>query len=154
MIAMYANASSVVCTAPSTADCATPTTNANRHQAVTSSIAAQLSATTPSSVFSMLRSVRMRASTGNAVIDIATPMNSAKLVNGTSAVPNRGYSHSARIAAQQKRRDDAGVRDGHRGVGPRAQQPGVELQADQEHVQDDADLRDDFQRRAAHVPAG
>ena len=26
----------------------------------------------------------MRASTGKAVIDIATPMNSAKLVNGTS----------------------------------------------------------------------
>ena len=27
------------------------------------------------------------------------------------------------------------------------EQPGVELQADQEHVQDDADLRDDLQRR-------
>ena len=36
------------------------------------------------------RSVRMRASTGNAVIDIAMPMNSAKLVNGTSASANAG----------------------------------------------------------------
>ena len=38
----------------------------------------------------MPRSARMRASTGNAVIDIATPMNSAKLVNGTSLVEKRG----------------------------------------------------------------
>ena len=33
------------------------------------------------------------------------------------------------------------------------QQPGVELQADQEHVQDDADLRDDAQRRRRRLAA-
>ena len=43
-------------------------------------------AVTPSGVRSSPRSVRMRASTGNAVIDIATPMNRAKLVNGTALV--------------------------------------------------------------------
>ena len=48
-----------------------PTTNASRHQAVTSSIAAQLSATTPNSVRDRPRSVRIRASTGKAVIDRA-----------------------------------------------------------------------------------
>ena len=62
-----------------------PTTNAKRHQAVTSSIAAQLIATTPNGVDSIFRSVRIRARTGNAVIDIAIPMNNAKLMNGLSA---------------------------------------------------------------------
>ena len=75
----------IVCTAPPTSAWAMPTTKASKHQAVTSSIAAQLSATTPSAVFSICRSVRMRASTGKAVIDIAMPMNNAKLVNGLSA---------------------------------------------------------------------
>ena len=71
-------------------DWAMPTTNASRHHAVTSSVAAQLSARTPSSVLSIFRSVRIRARTGKAVIDIATPMNRAKLVNGTSAGASSG----------------------------------------------------------------
>ena len=77
-------------TAPVTLACATPTTSASKHHAVTSSAAAHVRATTPSSVWLMPRSVRMRASTGKAVIDIATPMNSAKLVNGTSLDESRG----------------------------------------------------------------
>ena len=47
------------------------------------------------------RSVRMRASTGNAVIDIATPRNSAKLVNGTSLV------EKPRIETERQRRPRA-----------------------------------------------
>src|SRR5207248_7020323 len=70
---------------------ATPTTSANRHHAVTSSTAAHVNAIIPSSVLLTPRSVRIRARTGNAVIDIATPMKSAKLVNGTSLVESWGY---------------------------------------------------------------
>ena len=54
------------------------------------------------------------------MIDIATPMNSAKLVNGTSAVRERRIEPQRQHRAEQERRDDAGVRDGDRGVGPRA----------------------------------
>ena len=50
----------------------------------------QASATAPSGVRVMPSSERIRASTGKAVIDIVMPMNSAKLVNGTSALENRG----------------------------------------------------------------
>ncbi len=57
---------------------------------MTSSTAAQVSATTPSRVRCRPRSVRMRASTGKAVIDIDTPRNSAKTVNGTSRVESSG----------------------------------------------------------------
>lgn len=74
---------------------ATPTTNASRHHAVTSSAAAHPRATTPVSVLSRLPSARMRARTGNAVTDSATPRNSAKLVNGTPRCDRTGYSHSA-----------------------------------------------------------
>ena len=52
--------------------------------------AAQVSASAPSCVLRQPRSARMRASTGNAVTDIATPRNSAKWVNGTSLVEKRG----------------------------------------------------------------
>ncbi len=70
---------------------AAPTTSARRHQAVTSPAAAQARATLPRVVSFKPLSVTIRAKTGNAVIDIATPMNSAKLVNGTSLIDNRGY---------------------------------------------------------------
>ena len=53
-------------------------------------MAAQPRARAPSGVLLMPRSVRMRASTGNAVTDIAIPTKSAKLVNDTSAVAKRG----------------------------------------------------------------
>ncbi len=48
-----------------------------------SSTAAQASASTPVDVRCMPRSVRIRASTGNAVIDIATPRNSASASGAT-----------------------------------------------------------------------
>ena len=69
--------------APPSVARATPTTTASRHQAVTSSTAAQVSAATPRSVRVSPRSVRIRASTGNAVIDIAMPMNIANATKGT-----------------------------------------------------------------------
>ena len=55
--------------------------SAIRNQAVTSSTAAQASVSTPTGRLSIRRSTRMRASTGNAVIDIETPMKSAKATN-------------------------------------------------------------------------
>ncbi len=60
---------------------ATAVASAIRNHAVTSSIAAAASASVPTGVFSMRRSATIRASTGNAVIDIATPMNSANATN-------------------------------------------------------------------------
>ena len=57
---------------------------------MTSSMAAQVSAMTPMRDLCMRRSVRMRASTGNAVTDIDTPMKSEKTVNGTSRVDSVG----------------------------------------------------------------
>ena len=56
----------------------TATTKASRHHAVTSSTAAHTIVTAPTFVFSRSRSVRMRARTGKAVIDIEAPMKSAK----------------------------------------------------------------------------
>ena len=94
------------------------------------------------------RSDRIRASTGNAVIDMATPRNSAKLVNGTSLVEN------ARVQIEGQRRCPArtaatmlGVRDRDGGVDLAAQQIGIQLEADQEHVEDDAELGDDAEER-------
>ena len=53
---------------------------ARKIQAVTSSMAAHAIATEPIQVLSKFRSVRMRASTGNAVTLIAVPMNRANTV--------------------------------------------------------------------------
>jgi hypothetical protein len=69
---------------------ATATTNASRHHAVMSSIAAQVIAIEPSRVRCNPRSVRMRASTGNAVTDIEMPMKSANTANGTSLLEKAG----------------------------------------------------------------
>ena len=66
------------------------TTSASRHHAVTSSMAAQVSAMTPMLLLLILRSVRMRASTGNAVTDNETPTNRANTVNDMSAVDSTG----------------------------------------------------------------
>ena len=57
---------------------------------MTSSTAAQVSAMAPIRLLCMPRSVRIRASTGKAVTDIETPMNSANTVNGTSLLDSRG----------------------------------------------------------------
>ena len=59
------------------------TTKARMLHAVTSSTAAQVMAVVPSGVCVRLRSSRMRASTGNAVMLIAMPQNSANAWNGT-----------------------------------------------------------------------
>jgi hypothetical protein len=75
---------------PDARACTTPTTKANRHHAVRSSTAAQVSASAPSLVLCILRSVRIRASTGNAVTAIEIPMNNANAVNGTSLVERIG----------------------------------------------------------------
>ena len=64
------------------------------------------------------RSVRMRASTGKAVIAMATPRNRAKLVNGTSRLDEPGIEEQGQAAPSRNGSDDAGVRDGHRRVGP------------------------------------
>jgi hypothetical protein len=69
---------------------AIPTANASKHQAATSLMAAHPSASVPSGVFCIRLSVSIRASTGKAVIEVATPMNRAKLVNGTSVLDSRG----------------------------------------------------------------
>ena len=57
---------------------ATAVASASRPHAVTSSIAALAIDNAPTGRFSMRCSVRIRASTGKAVIDIATAMKSAK----------------------------------------------------------------------------
>src|SRR5438094_10512500 len=88
--------------APALLAWATPLTNASRHHAVTSSAAAHVNATAPNSVLASPRSARMRASTGKAVTDNATPMNRAKLVNDTSLVDNRGYRYSASVDPRRK----------------------------------------------------
>ena len=64
---------------------------ARMDQPVTSSTAAQAIATVPKRLCSMSRSDRMRASTGNAVMLMAAPMNRAKLIKGTLLSESRGY---------------------------------------------------------------
>ena len=110
-------------------------------------MAAQVSASMPIGVCWSPRSPRMRASTGNAVIDIDTPMNSANDANGTPAGASDSNSTNASAPPSANGTtmlacemtiviDDA-----------RAQHAEVELEADQEHVEDDADLRDDAEER-------
>ena len=105
---------------------------------MTSSIAAQASASAPSGRLSIRRSVRMRASTGNAVIDIATPMNSANAVKPSVGRDEAVDGHREREPERQRERD-AGVRDAaawRRGPAGR----GVELEPDQEHVEDQPEV--------------
>ena len=67
----------------------TATTKASRHQALTSSTAAQASAIVPTRVRMSFRSVRMRARTGKAVTLMAVPRNSVK---GSRATPSGASS--------------------------------------------------------------
>ena len=87
---MNPSAITIVATAPAASARATLTTNASMHHAVTSSTAAQVSAIAPMRVLWMPRSVRILASTGNAVTDIETPRKREKQVNGTSLVDRWG----------------------------------------------------------------
>jgi len=80
----------------------TPTTSARRHQAVTSLIAAQASAREPRGLRCMPRSVRMRARTGKAVTDIATPRKRAKTGRGAPGAAHRRWSRSASAAPRRK----------------------------------------------------
>ena len=91
MTQMYSSASTVVRAAsPRLPARAIETTNARMHHAVTSSTAAQVIVTAPTFECSRRRSTRMRASTGNAVMLIAAPMNSVKEVKGTVGAERRG----------------------------------------------------------------
>jgi hypothetical protein len=63
---------------------ATAVASAMRNQAERSSIAALARARAPIGRLSIRRSTMIRASTGKAVIDIATPMKSAKATNDLS----------------------------------------------------------------------
>ena len=63
---------------------ATAVASAIRNHAVMSSTAAEAKATAPTGRLSIRRSTRIRASTGNAVIDIEIPMNSANGANPLS----------------------------------------------------------------------
>src|SRR5690349_16094037 len=93
----------MVASTPSAAPCvAIATTIASSVQAVTSSTAAQVIAVEPSGVVIMLRSTRIRASTGNAVMLIAIPMNSAKAWNGTPAGAYAEYIISASATPSRK----------------------------------------------------
>ena len=71
-------------------DRASATTKASKAQAVASPTAAQLMAVVPNPLLIIPRSLRIRASTGNAVMDMAIPMNSAKETNELPAVANDG----------------------------------------------------------------
>lgn len=90
IVAMNAAVNASVGTTAPVSDRATAVMKASRHHAVTSSTAAQARAIDPSSLFCIPRSVRIRARTGNAVIDIEIPMKSANTRNGTSGDENRG----------------------------------------------------------------
>ncbi len=93
MIAMNASTSARFSNVPARfAARATATTKARMTQALTSPTAAQVSAVLPNAVRDRLRSFRMRASTGNAVMLMDMPMNSAKvvkLVPGAARPANR-----------------------------------------------------------------
>ncbi len=84
---------------------ATATTSASSDHPTTSFRAAQARANTPTWVRCMPRSVRIRASTGNAVIDSAMPMNSTNASGGTvcpSTTLCNGYSSRAIVVPSAK----------------------------------------------------
>ena len=123
------------------------TTNASMHQAVTSSTAAQVMVIAPTGVLCRLRSVRMRASTGKAVMLMAAPMNRATERNRISLIEHVGIEIERQPRAEQERRDDADVADDHGGVPAVADQLGVQLQPDQEQEEDHPDLAQRVQIR-------
>ena len=95
MTSVYATASAIVlATSPNVPDDAIVMASAIRNHAVTSSTAAHAIASDPIGRLIIRRSARILASTGNAVIDIATPMNSANATNFLSG-PMSLYSGNA-----------------------------------------------------------
>ena len=81
------------------------------------------------------------------MIDIATPMNSANATYGHARLAQLGIDQRGEPAPEHERHGDARLRGEDERRGARAQRPGVELEADDEHVEDDAELRDDAERR-------
>ena len=75
------------------------TTSARMVQAVTSPTAAHVMAVVPRCVFAIRRSIRIRASTGNAVMLIAMPMKSAKARNVIPTGASSRYRKSERSTA-------------------------------------------------------
>ncbi len=95
MTSVYAVASAIVLTtSPNVPEAAIVMASAIRNHAVTSSTAAHAIASEPIGRLIIRRSARILASTGNAVIDIDTPMNRANATNFLSG-PTSLYSGSA-----------------------------------------------------------
>ena len=136
----------VFTTSPNVPDTAIVVASAIRNHAVTSSIAAHAIASAPTGRLSIRRSARIRASTGNAVIDIDTPMNSANgdelLVRAEQLVERQRHRD-----AEQHRQRDARVRD-RRGLRDFALElTAIDLEPDQEHVEDQPEVGHHPERR-------
>ena len=79
----------------------------------------------------MPRSVRMRASTGNAVIDIATPRKSASASGATGPLCGdvvARVEQQGQARAERERQHDRGGGDGARQLLPAADQQHVEFE--------------------------
>ena len=96
-----------------------------------------------------LRSLRMRARTGNAVILMAAPMNRAKLVKETLSSESRGYRKERQERRQHKWRGDAHVAGQHGGVAFLLQFPGIDSQTYEEHENHNANLAQCVQKPEA-----
>ena len=85
MVNAASDATIIASVPPAPPAVASVTTSASSDHAVTSSTAAHASAVVPSGVFVIPRSSRTRASTGNAVMLRAMPMNNANEWKGIPA---------------------------------------------------------------------
>jgi hypothetical protein len=85
----------------------TTATYATRHQPVTSSIAAQAMANVPSRLRSILRSRRIRAKTGKALMLITAPMNRANGLNATPGSGKAGIQKDRERSPQEQRQHNA-----------------------------------------------
>ena len=129
---------------------AMPTTSASRHHAVTSSTAAQVERDHAHAAFvRSRRSVRMRASTGNAVTD----------ERRADEQREHGERHARRTRAADRAQSESAA-PSTKGTtmlacematvaaAARLHTRQVELEPDQEHVQDDAELRVHAEKRS------
>ena len=126
--------------------CATATTRASRHHAVTSSTAAQAMATAPSGVrgqAALLEDPRQHREGGDAHRDAHEQGEGAERRAGGRQ--RRGRASSA-ARAEEERHDDAGVAHPDRRARAAAQVLEVQLEADHEHEEDHADLAEQAQR--------
>ena len=96
----------------------------------------------------MFRSARMRASTGNAVIDMATPRNraNARKLDGPSVHHVvLGVQIGREQEAEAERQDDRDQRDRDRDLLPALDEREVHLEPDEEHEEDDPELGQDVE---------